>query len=71
MGGDGLKVEHAIFGAQAVFTVGTKTLSEPSVGDAHVRFDGTTLKVDSYVLDRDPLVQARVQAGWVRWTLEE
>jgi hypothetical protein len=54
-----------------VFPIETKTLSKPTVGDAKVRFDGTTLMVGSHVLDRDPLVQARAQATWMRRTLEE
>jgi len=69
--GEGFNVDHVIVGTQGVFTIETKTLSKPSVGDARVRFDGSKLEVDSHALDRDPLVQARAQAAWVRRTLEE
>jgi len=69
--GEGFNVDHVIVGTQGVFTIETKTLSKPAVGDARVRFDGEALMVDSHVLDRDPLVQARAQAAWVRRTLEE
>ena len=69
--GEGFNVDHVIVGTQGVFTIETKTLSKPSVGDARVRFDGATLTVESHSLDRDPLVQARAQASWVRRTLEE
>ena len=69
--GDGFNVDHVIIGTQGVFTIETKTLSKPTVGDARVRFDGEVIKVDSHTLDRDPLVQARAQAAWVRRTLEE
>jgi hypothetical protein len=69
--GEGFNVDHVIVGTQGVFTIETKTLSKPSVGDAVVRFDGVTLTVDGHVLDRDPLVQARAQATWVRRTLED
>jgi hypothetical protein len=69
--GQGFNVDHVIVGTQGVFTIETKTLSKPSVGDARVHFDGSMLTVDSHSLDRDPLVQARAQASWVRRTLEE
>lgn len=69
--GEGFNVDHVVVGTQGVFTVETKTLSKPATGDARVRFDGETLRVDSHVLDRDPLVQARAQAAWVRRTLQE
>ena len=69
--GEGFNVDHVIVGTQGVFTIETKTLSKPLVGDARVRFDGEAISVDSHTLDRDPLVQARAQAAWVRRTLEE
>ena len=69
--GDGFNVDHVIVGTQGVFTIETKTLSKPTAGDAQVRFDGEVIEVDSHTLDRDPLVQARAQAAWVRRTLEE
>jgi hypothetical protein len=69
--GDKFNVDHVIVGTQGVFTIETKTLSKPTVGDARVRFDGEAIRVDSHTLDRDPLVQARAQATWVRRTLEE
>jgi len=67
----GFNVDHVIVGTQGVFTIETKTLSKPTIGEARVRFDGEAIKVDSHTLDRDPLVQARAQAAWVRRTLEE
>jgi hypothetical protein len=69
--GDGFNVDHVIVGTQGVFTIETKTLSKPTVGDTRVRFDGVAVNVDSHTLDRDPLVQARARATWVRRTLEE
>jgi hypothetical protein len=69
--GEGFNVDHVIVGTQGVFTIETKALSKPSVGDAIARFDGATLTIDDYVLDHDPLILAWAQAGWVRQTLEE
>jgi hypothetical protein len=69
--GQGFNVDHVIVGTQGVFTIETKTLSKPSAGDARIRFDGVSLTVDSHTLERDPLVQARAQASWLRRTLEE
>jgi hypothetical protein len=53
------------------FTIETKTRSKPLRGKPEIHFDGETLKVGSYTPDRDPIVQAQVQATWLRRQLTE
>jgi hypothetical protein len=67
--GEGFNLDHVLVGTQGVFAIETKTFSKPASGDVRVRFDGTTIRVDGITLDRDPLVQARAQAGWMQRTL--
>ena len=69
--GDGFNIDHVLVGTQGVFTIETKTLSKPLLGDVRVRYDGATIHVDGVPLDRDPLVQARAQAAWLRRRLED
>jgi hypothetical protein len=68
--GDGFNVDHILIGPAGVFTVETKTHSKPG-GDARIVFDGETIRLDSLEPDRDPLIQAKAQAGWLRALLSE
>jgi len=69
--GDGFNVDHVLIGPPGVFTVETKTWSKPASGNAQVVFDGETLKIGSFAPDRDPIVQARAQASWLKQLLLE
>jgi hypothetical protein len=69
--GSGFNVDHAIIGPAGIFTVETKTWSKPTTRDAKVQFDGQTLKVAGIDADRDPVVQAKAQASWLRELLAE
>jgi len=64
--GDGFNVDHVIVGPAGLFTIETKTISKPEKGQTIVRYDGNTITVDGFKPDRDPLVQAKAQAAWVR-----
>lgn len=64
-------VDHVVIGPAGVFTIETKTRSKPLRGKPEIHFDGETLKVGSYTPDRDPIVQAQVQATWLRRLLTE
>jgi hypothetical protein len=69
--GDGFNVDHVLIGPSGVFTVETKTWSKPISGNAQVTFDGETLKIGTLSPDRDPIVQARAQASWLKQLLQE
>jgi len=69
--GENFNVDHVIIGPAGVFTVETKTLSKPARGRAEVVYDGHDITVGGFTPDRDPLVQARAQIGWLRTLLQE
>jgi hypothetical protein len=69
--GEGFNVDHVIVGPAGVFTVETKTYSKPVKGEAKIQFDGETLTADSFMPDRDPIVQAKAQASWLREIISE
>ena len=69
--GTGFNVDHVLIGPAGVFTVETKTWSKPVRGSARVVFDGESLTVAGSSPDRDPVVQGKAQAGWVRSMLSE
>lgn len=59
-----------LIGPAGVLTVETKTWNKPH-GDAKVTFDGERLLVAGKAPERDPIVQARAQASWLRTQLRE
>ena len=69
--GAGFNVDHVLIGPAGVFTVETKTSSKPSTGNAQINFDGKRIKVGSFEPDRDPVTQAKGQAGWLKAILAE
>lgn len=69
--GDGFNLDHVIVGPKGVFTIETKTISKPQRGNSVVRYDGEQLTINGYAPDRNPIVQAKAQANWVKELLAE
>ncbi len=69
--GDGFNLDHVIIGPAGVFTVETKTWSKPAKGNPRIVFDGEQISVAGHAADRDPVVQAKAQSGWLRALLAE
>jgi hypothetical protein len=69
--GEGFNVDHLLIGPAGVFTIETKTWSKPIRGPAEIYFDGEKITVGNRAPDRDPIVQARAQANWIRELLQE
>ena len=65
IGGD-FNIDHVIVGQNGVFTIETKTISKPAKGPSEIQHDGERIIVDRFRPDRDPIVQARAQANWLR-----
>lgn len=64
--GDGFNVDHVLVGPGGVFAVETKTISKPAKGQSSVTYDGETVTVNGFRPDRDPVVQAKACASWLR-----
>jgi hypothetical protein len=69
--GKGFNVDHVLIGPQGVFTIETKTWSKPTNKRAEVIVDGDKLKIGTSEPQRDPIIQAKAQAGWLRSLLAE
>lgn len=69
--GEGFNLDHVLIGPAGVFTVETKTLSKPVRGEARIKFDGEKFLVDGFEPDRNPVIQAKAQANWLRGLLSE
>jgi hypothetical protein len=68
--GNGFNIDHVIIGPAGVFTIETKTWSKPD-GRSKITFDGEALNVAGQEPDRNPVVQGKAQASWVRTLLAE
>lgn len=68
--GDGFNIDHVLIGPAGIFTVETKTHSKRP-GNPSVVFDGDKILIDGLEPDRNPVVQAKSQASWVRALLSE
>lgn len=64
--GDGFNVDHVLIGPAGIFTIETKTWSKPVRGQAKIQFDGEKLLVEDREPERDPIIQAKAQASWLR-----
>jgi hypothetical protein len=68
---DGFNIDHVLIGPAGVFTIETKTWSKPAKGEAVIEFDGEAVSRKGQAPDRNPIIQARAQSGWLRGVLEE
>lgn len=67
----GFNIDHVLIGPPGVFTVETKTWSKPKKGNPRIEFDGTSIRMSSVEPERDPVTQAKAQAGWLKAVLSE
>lgn len=69
--GVGFNVDHVVIGPYGIFTIETKTWKKPRRGSPQITFDGERLMVGGLAPERDPVIQAKAQAGWLRQLLLE
>lgn len=69
--GDGFNVDHVLIGPGGVFTLETKTFTKPTQGPANITFDGEQIAIGNWDPDRNPVIQARAQAGGLKSLLQE
>lgn len=69
--GEGFNVDHVLIGPAGVFSIETKTWRKPAKGGPEISFDGETLRAANWEPDRNPVIQAKAQASWLRGLLAE
>jgi hypothetical protein len=69
--GDGFNVDHVLIGPSGIFTIETKTWSKPISGNPQIFFNGETIQIGGLSPERDPIIQAKAQASWLRSLLLE
>lgn len=71
LNGKDFNLDHVLIGPKGVFTIETKTISKPKRGRAVVHYDGEQLTINGCTPDRNPVVQAKSQANWLKELLAE
>jgi hypothetical protein len=64
-------VDHVLIGPKGIFTIETKTHSKPIRGECKVRVEDGVVLVNGNQVDRNPIIQAKAQANWLRNFLAE
>jgi hypothetical protein len=59
-------IDHVLIGPKGVYTVETKTLSKPERGRAVIRASADAVTANDRSLDRNPIIQAKAQANWLK-----
>ena len=67
----GFNIDHVLVGSAGIFAGETKTWSKPLHADARIKVEGDRLLVAGKEPDRNPIVQARAQAAWLKTLLAE
>ncbi len=59
-------IDHVVIAPTGIFTIETKTVSKPLRGETVISFEGEKTLINGMKPDRDPVIQARSQATWIR-----
>ena len=69
--GPGFNVDHVVIGPAGIFSIETKTWRKPSHGESRIKIDDDRLLANGREPDRDPIMQARAQAAWLKTLLTD
>ena len=64
--GGNFNIDHLLIGKTGIYTIETKTVSKPITGQHEIDYDGKQIMVYGHKPFRDPIVQAKAQANWVK-----
>jgi hypothetical protein len=69
--GEEFNIDHVVLAPSGVYAIETKTRSKPTKGTTKIIYDGKKILVDGLELERDPLIQSKSQADWLRGILHQ
>ncbi len=59
-------IDHVLIGPRGVYAIETKTISKPQRGECRITVSEDGVAANGQTLDRNPVIQARAQAGWLK-----
>ena len=69
--GDGFNLDHVVIGPTGVYCIETKTHSKRKRGCGEVTYDGARVTVAGMKPERDPIIQVKAAANFLRELLEK
>ncbi len=64
--GDKLNIDHVVVSKHGIYIIETKTFSKPAKKEAKISFDNESVFADGFLIDRNPIQQARALAKWLQ-----
>jgi hypothetical protein len=69
--GDDFNIDHIIIGTTGIYTIETKTISKYVRGVQKIHYDGEEISINGIKPDRNPIIQAKAQANWVKEFIQD
>jgi len=64
--GDKFNIDHVIVSKHGIYLIETKTFSKPAEKEAKISFDNEHVFADGFLIDRNPIQQAKALAKWLQ-----
>ncbi len=69
--GDQFNIDHVVVSKNGIYLIETKTFSKPAKKEANISFDDEHVFADGFLIDRNPIQQAKALAKWLQELLME
>lgn len=63
---DKFNIDHVVVSKHGIYLIETKTFSKPAKKDAKISFDNENVFADGFLIDRNPIQQAKALAKWLQ-----
>lgn len=63
---DKFNVDHVVVSTNGIYLIETKTFSKPAKKDAKISFNSEDVFADGFLVDRNPIQQAKALAKWLQ-----
>jgi len=64
--GDKFNIDHVVVSKNGIYLIETKTFSKPVKKEAKISFDNEKVFADGFLIDRNPIQQAKALAKWLQ-----
>jgi hypothetical protein len=64
--GDKFNIDHVVVSKNGIYLIETKTFSKPAKKEAKISFDNEQVFADGFLIDRNPIQQAKALAKWLQ-----
>lgn len=64
--GDKFNIDHVVVSKHGIYLIETKTFSKPAKKEAKISFDNERVFADGFLIDRNPIQQAKALAKWLQ-----